>query len=131
VKVVKAAPAKKTTPTQTPAKPSSEADEREARELIDHLATCSSVRSDDRQNEVCRSYANFTYQVGSWTKSRRVIAKVECHLGELYPRVGFIVTNLAPAGRPHHHVAHTRLSFEQRTARHSWNTLTSSEISFR
>ncbi len=32
---------------------------------------------------------------GSWTKPRRVIAKVEWHPGELYPRVGFIVTNMA------------------------------------
>jgi len=46
-------------------------------------------------NEVRRFYANFTYQAGSWTKPRRVIAKVEWHPGELYPRVGFIVTNLS------------------------------------
>src|ERR1700675_3435466 len=46
-------------------------------------------------NEVRRSYANFTYQAGSWAKPRRVIAKVEWHPGELYPRVGFIVTNMA------------------------------------
>jgi hypothetical protein len=46
-------------------------------------------------NEVGRRYANFTYQAGSWTKPRRVIAKVEWHPGELYPRVGFIVTNMA------------------------------------
>jgi hypothetical protein len=45
-------------------------------------------------NEVRRSYANFTYQAGSWTKPRRVIAKVEWHPGELYPRVGFLVTNM-------------------------------------
>jgi hypothetical protein len=44
---------------------------------------------------VRRSYANFTYQAGSWTKPRRVVAKVEWHPGELYPRVGFIVTNMA------------------------------------
>jgi len=46
-------------------------------------------------NDVRRSYANFTYQAGSWSKPRRVIAKVEWHAGELYPRVGFIVTNMA------------------------------------
>jgi Transposase DDE domain group 1 len=46
-------------------------------------------------NEVRRSYANFIYQAGSWTKPRRVVAKVEWHPGELYPRVGFIVTNMA------------------------------------
>ena len=31
----------------------------------------------------------------SWTIVRRVVAKVEFHCGELFPRVGFIVTNLA------------------------------------
>jgi Transposase DDE domain group 1 len=45
-------------------------------------------------NEVRRLHPNFSYQAGSWTKPRRVIAKVEWHPGELYPRVGFIVTNL-------------------------------------
>ena len=42
-----------------------------------------------------RSHANFTYQAGSWPKPRRVVAKVEWDPGELYPRVGFIVTNMA------------------------------------
>ena len=38
--------------------------------------------------------------ISSWTKPRRVSAKVEWHPGELYPRVGFIVTNLSrPAER--------------------------------
>jgi len=45
-------------------------------------------------NDVCRSHASFTYQAGSWSQPRRVIAKVEWHPGELYPRVGFIVTNM-------------------------------------
>ena len=45
-------------------------------------------------NEVRRSYANFTHQAGTWTKPRWVVAKVEWHPGELYPRVGFIVTNV-------------------------------------
>jgi len=51
-------------------------------------------------HEVRRYYANFRYQAQSWTRPRRVVAKVEWHPGELYPRVGFIVTNLArPAKR--------------------------------
>src|SRR5271166_721068 len=51
-------------------------------------------------NEVRRFYANFSYQAGSWTKPRRVVAKVEWHPGELVPRVGFIVTNMSrPAER--------------------------------
>ena len=47
-------------------------------------------------NDVCRSHASFNLSSGeSWTKPRRVIAKVEWHPGELYPRVGFIVTNMS------------------------------------
>ncbi len=45
---------------------------------------------------MCR-YADFQYQAQSWDRARRVVAKVEWHKGELFPRVGFIVTNL---GRP-------------------------------
>jgi hypothetical protein len=48
-------------------------------------------------HEVRRYYASFSYQAQSWKKPRRVLAKVEWHPGELYPRVGFIVTNLARA----------------------------------
>ena len=40
-------------------------------------------------------YKSFLYQAASWTRARRVVAKVEFHFGELFPRVGFIVTNLA------------------------------------
>jgi hypothetical protein len=51
-------------------------------------------------HKVRRYYASFSYQAQSWNKPRRVVAKVEWHPGELYPRVGFIVTNLArPAER--------------------------------
>ena len=46
-------------------------------------------------NDVRRYYASFSYQAGTWEKTRRVVAKVEWHPGELYPRVGFIVTNLS------------------------------------
>ncbi len=51
-------------------------------------------------NHVRRFHASFSYQTGSWDRKRRVVAKVEWHPGELYPRVGFIVTNLSrPAER--------------------------------
>jgi hypothetical protein len=40
-------------------------------------------------------YESFMYQAKGWTKPRRVVAKVEWHAGELFPRVGFIVTNLS------------------------------------
>src|SRR4051794_5311287 len=39
-------------------------------------------------------HASFSYQAESWSKPRRVVAKVEWHQGELYPRVGFLITNL-------------------------------------
>jgi hypothetical protein len=45
--------------------------------------------------EVRRYVASFSYRAQSWNKSRHVVAKVEWHPGELYPRVGFIVANLA------------------------------------
>ena len=41
------------------------------------------------------SYHDFAYQAQSWNVPRRVVAKVEWHQGELFPRVGFIVTNLS------------------------------------
>lgn len=44
---------------------------------------------------VQRFHASFSYRAGSWSRKRRVVAKVEWHPGELYPRVGFIVTNMA------------------------------------
>ena len=40
-------------------------------------------------------YKSFLYQAASWTIARRVVAKVEFHCGELFPRIGFVVTNLA------------------------------------
>jgi len=66
-------------------------------ECIDHLLTRPVGRP---PNHVRRYYASFSYQAKSWNKKRRVVAKVEWHPGELYPRVGFIVTNLTrPAQR--------------------------------
>jgi hypothetical protein len=44
-------------------------------------------------------HKSFQYQAGSWIQSRRVVAKVEHHAGELFPRVGFIVTNLTLPSR--------------------------------
>src|SRR6056297_1651566 len=46
------------------------------------------------QTKVKRFYEDFEYQAQSWDRQRRVIAKIEWHPGELFPRVGFIVTNL-------------------------------------
>ena len=48
-------------------------------------------------------WSEFRYQAGSWDRPRRVVAKVEWHQGELFPRVGFIVTNMSakPEGVVH------------------------------
>ncbi len=44
-------------------------------------------------------HKGFLYRAASWTKARRVVAKVEHHAGELFPRIGFIVTNLTLPSR--------------------------------
>jgi len=44
-------------------------------------------------------YKSFLYQAASWQTARRVVAKVEFHFGELFPRLGFIVTNLETDSR--------------------------------
>jgi Transposase DDE domain group 1 len=46
---------------------------------------------------------DFFYQAASWKSPRRVVVKVEWHQGELFPRMGFLVTNLSakPEGVVH------------------------------
>ncbi len=39
-------------------------------------------------------HKGFLYQAASWKAARRVGAKAEFHVGQLFPRMGFIVTNL-------------------------------------
>ena len=46
------------------------------------------------RTKVKRFFEDLQYQAASWNKERRLIAKIEWHPGELFPRVGFIVTNL-------------------------------------
>src|SRR3546814_2538638 len=52
--------------------------------------TAYEMRISDWSSDVCSS----DLQAASWDKPRRVIAKIEWHPGELFPKVGFIVTNL-------------------------------------
>ena len=58
---------------------------------IEHLLT-RPVGRPSRRPKVF--YHSFQYQAKSWHQPRRLVAKVEWHQGELFPRVGFIVTNL-------------------------------------
>ncbi len=59
-------------------------------ERIDHLTKRGPGRP---PNHVVRLYTSFHYRAKSWSKARRIVAKVEFHPGELFPTVGFIVTN--------------------------------------
>ena len=58
---------------------------------IEHLLTRPVGRPSHRPKVF---YHSFQYQAKSWQQARRVVAKIEWHAGELFPRVGFIVTNL-------------------------------------
>jgi DDE family transposase len=58
-------------------------------------------------------YRGFHYQAASWNRPRRVIVKVEHHLGELFPRVGFIVTTLTGTNRAVVHFYNGRGTAEQ------------------
>jgi hypothetical protein len=55
----------------------------------------------------------FLYRAASWTKARRAVAKVEFHAGELFPRLGFIVTNAQLANRKVVHFYNQRGMAEQ------------------
>jgi len=44
-------------------------------------------------------YKGFSYQAGSRTEPKRIVAKVEHHKGELVARVSFIVSNLSMPSR--------------------------------
>jgi len=59
------------------------------------------------------SYHDFQYQAKSWEHPRRVVAKVEWHQGELFPRVGFIVTNLTAKAEGVVHFYNRRGTAEQ------------------
>ena len=59
---------------------------------IEHLLTRPVGRPSHRPKVF---YHSFQYQAKFWQQARRVVAKIEWHAGELFPRVGFIVTNLS------------------------------------
>jgi len=59
---------------------------------IDHLLTRPVGRPPKKPRVF---YHDFSYRAASWDRPRRVIAKVEWHHGELFPRIGFIVTNMS------------------------------------
>jgi hypothetical protein len=58
-------------------------------------------------------YKGFLYRAASWMTARRVVAKVEHHAGELFSRLGFIVTNTQLANRKVVHFYNQRGKAEQ------------------
>ena len=58
-------------------------------------------------------YGDFMYRAASWDRPRRVVAKVEWHQGELFPRVGFIVTNMSARAKGVVHFYNGRGTAEQ------------------
>lgn len=77
---------------------------------IDHLLTRPVGRPSHKPKVF---YETFSYQAQSWDHPRRVVAKVEWHEGELFPRVGFIVTNLTGWSRKVVHFYNQRGRAEQ------------------
>ncbi len=61
--------------------------------LHEHVAWLTKRGPGRPPNHVVRRYTSFHYRAKSWSKPRRVVAKIEFHPGELFPTVGFIVTN--------------------------------------
>lgn len=59
-------------------------------------------------------YHDFPYQAGSWDRPRRVVVKVKWHRGELFPRVGFIVTTMTARPQGVVHCYNGRGTAEQR-----------------
>jgi hypothetical protein len=58
-------------------------------------------------------FHSFSYRAASWKSPRRVIAKMEWHLDELFPRVGFIVTNMTSSPQSVVHFYNRRGTCEQ------------------
>jgi hypothetical protein len=72
--------------------PANESLERDIAELLPHPVGRPSQKP-------LVEYKGFLYRAASWETARRVVAKVEHHAGELFPQVGFIVTNLTLPSR--------------------------------
>ena len=63
------------------------------KKLYDQIGWLTKRRPGRPPDHVVCHFTNFHYLAKSWSKPRRVVAKVELHPGELFSRVGFIATN--------------------------------------
>ncbi len=77
---------------------------------IDHLMTRPVGRPSAKPKVFFHA---FSYRAASWKKPRRVVAKVEWHQGELFPRIGFIVTNMSSSPEAVVHFYNKRGTCEQ------------------
>src|SRR5208283_28359 len=69
------------------------------RVVLDMDSTEIPVYGEQEQSAYNGHFESTCHQAASWKTARRVAAKVEFHFGELFPRVGFIVTNLETDSR--------------------------------
>jgi len=97
---------------------------------IDHLMTRPVGRPSKKPKVI---FHDFSYRAASWKSSRRVIAKVEWHAGELFPRIGFIVTNMTSSPEAVVHFYNRRGTCEQdiKEGKHAltWTRLSCSRFS--
>lgn len=49
---------------------------------------------DEKPSQCCEMLGEFQYCAGSWERERRIVYKVDWPVGELFPRVMFLVTNM-------------------------------------
>lgn len=74
------------------------------------------------KTKVKRFYEAFEYQAASWGKPRQGVAKIEWHPAELFPRLGFIMTNIPFAPKELFSVLqstrHRRAAHQGRQERH-------------
>ena len=61
--------------------------------LYERISWLAKRRPGRPPHHVIRRYTSFQYCARSWSTARRVVAKVKLRPGELFPWVGFIVTN--------------------------------------
>ena len=77
-------------------------------------------------------YKSFRYQAASWSKPRRIVAKVEHHPGELFPLgIGFIVTNLTRRTPGRHPTKRPPMASSFRSRRPSSPSLANNQIQSR
>jgi hypothetical protein len=74
---------------------------RQIRTWIGWWRLISVIRSADRpQSGIQVKIVDLHYQAKSWSRLRRVVAKIEWDRGELFPRIGLVITNSRlPAGK--------------------------------